>query len=201
MWSSSLLAACARCGKSSKVLPCCMMPRDSTMPMGTAWATGAICSSIEISRSCSTARAAPTPPAIAHEADRLAVEFLVGAVERVLQHRARAVVVLGRHDDQAVECRELAGPEPCRLVIDRPVGRRPRLVEERQRVIAQVDELEGKVGALLGDLVDPVRGLFAEAAFSGRADHDAQSGLLLFGHGVLLPTRLIALALDDTNKL
>jgi len=47
------------------------------------------------------------------------------------------------------------------------VGRRPRLVEERRREIAQVDHLEGKVGALLGDLIYPVRGLFAEAAFSG----------------------------------
>ena len=33
MSSSIPLAACARCGKSSKLLPCCQMPRNSTMPM------------------------------------------------------------------------------------------------------------------------------------------------------------------------
>jgi uncharacterized protein (DUF2461 family) len=46
-------------------------------------------------------------------------------------------------------------------------------------VIAQVDQFEDKVGTLLGDLVDPVRGLFAEAAFSGRADYDADAGLVV----------------------
>jgi hypothetical protein len=55
-------------------------------------------------------------------------------------------------------------------------------------VIAQVDQLERKVGALLGDLVDPVRGLLAEAAFTGRADDDADAGLSLLGHGALLQT-------------
>jgi len=54
-------------------------------------------------------------------------------------------------------------------------------------VIAQIDQVEGKLGALLGDFVDPVRGLFAEAAFSGRSNYDADAGLLVWwGHGVLL---------------
>jgi hypothetical protein len=44
-------------------------------------------------------------------------------------------------------------------------------------VIAQVDQLEGEVAALLRDLVDSVRGLLAEAAFAGRADDDADAGL------------------------
>jgi hypothetical protein len=74
-------------------------------------------------------------------------------------------------------------------------------------VIAQVDQFEGKVGALLGDLVDPVRGLFAEAAFSSRADHDADAGLLLLGNGALLlpgeerVKEAGALALISTNSL
>src|SRR5688572_4754681 len=43
MSSSIAWAACARCGKSSKFLPCCQIPRNSTMPMWTALRTGAIC--------------------------------------------------------------------------------------------------------------------------------------------------------------
>jgi len=84
---------------------------------------------------------------------------------------------------------------------------RPRLVEERQRVIAQVDQVEGKLGALLGDLVDPVRGLFAEAAFSVEPITMPMRGCCcwVMGYSCNLGRKetkgRIALALIDTNNL
>jgi hypothetical protein len=48
--------------------------------------------------------------------------------------------------------------------------------KKRHRVVAQVYQFKGQVAALLGDAVDPVRGLVAEAAFAGGADDDADAG-------------------------
>jgi hypothetical protein len=99
--SSMPVAAFARCGKSSKLLPCCQMPRNSTMPMCTRCAPAP-----SASRPRPAAAApprAPRPPRHSPRSRWLAHELLVGPVDRVLEHRARAVVVFGRDDDEAVE--------------------------------------------------------------------------------------------------
>src|SRR5258705_355850 len=78
---------------------------------------------------------------------RLAVELVVGVVERVLQHRGHAVIVLGGDEDEAVELGELARPAARDLVPWWRGQQRAGLVEERQRVVAQIDDLDGEVAA------------------------------------------------------
>ena len=51
-----------RCSNSSSFLPCCRTWMKSPQTMCTACWLGAICSSTACRRSCSTARAPPTPP-------------------------------------------------------------------------------------------------------------------------------------------
>ena len=53
---------------------------------------------------------------------------------------------------------------------------RQRLVQVRQRVVAQVDELELGVAAARGDVVDPRGDLLAVAVGTGAAEDDADPG-------------------------
>jgi hypothetical protein len=73
------------------------MPMKPASPMCTPDRVGTICSSLLISRNCSTARAANA--AMADIGGRLAVEFPVGVVERVLEHRGQAAVAPAKVDE------------------------------------------------------------------------------------------------------
>ena len=65
------------------------------------------------------------------------------------------VVVLGRDDDEAVERGDLLGPALRVRLAYWPSDGGYRLVEVRQLVVEQVDQLELGVVALRGDLEDP----------------------------------------------
>jgi hypothetical protein len=106
----------------------------------------------------------------ADEGDRLALPLRERPVHRVLQDGWVAVVVLGgQHDEPvgpvqgAAEARDLLG-----RVVARRLGRR-RGVEERQRVLAQVDQLDVEILAGAKRLADPAGRTLAEPAFTGRA--------------------------------
>jgi len=111
--------------------------------MWTPERVGAICISMLISRSCSTAARA-ADAAVADIGRGLAVEFLVGVIDRVLQHGGHAAVVLRGDEDEAVELGHLLAPAPGGLVFRRRIDRRASLVEERHRIVAQVDELKSR---------------------------------------------------------
>ena len=93
--------------------------------------------------------------AVANETRRPLVPLVVEVVDRVLQRARRGMVVLGRHEDERVEGCDLG--RPCLRVIVRVLAedRRDRLVEQREIVILDVDELELGVAARARDLVDP----------------------------------------------
>src|SRR5690606_9654007 len=98
------------------------------------------------------------------------VEFVVGIVERILQDAGRRTVVLGRNEDEAIEAVDLGGPLLRDFTGRRSPRRRCDFIEERHRIIAQVDELELHVTALLRDFVDPARRLFTKAVFARRGN-------------------------------
>jgi hypothetical protein len=81
--------------------------------------------------------------AIADERHGLAVELGERVVERVLEQRGIAVVVLGGEQDVAVGLLDLARPgRDFGRVVAVAIGGRLGLVVERERVVAQVDELD-----------------------------------------------------------
>ena len=120
-------------------------------------------------------RASPAHGAVRHEADGLVVPLGEEVVDRVLEHAARGVVVLRRHDHEAVVAGNLLGPPQGVRILVLPQLRRALLVEVRQREVAQVDQLEGRVVALSGEVGHPVGDLLTVAAGSGAADDDADA--------------------------
>jgi hypothetical protein len=52
-------------------------------------------------------------------------------------------------------------------------------LEERHRIIAQIDDLEFGVVALLGDVRQPLRRLFGKTGGAGGAENDSDLGLQL----------------------
>src|SRR5882672_3310065 len=121
-----------------------------------------------------------THASVAHIGCGLAVPLRVRVVQSVLEHRRDAAVVFRGDEEVAVELGDLLLPALRHLVLrGRPhIGR--DLVEERHRVVAQVEELHAHVGSGRGDLMDPFRRLLAEAAHTCGADDDRDLG---FGHG------------------
>ena len=86
------------------------------------------------------------------------------------------MVVLGGDDDEPVERGDLVGPPLGVLVLVLAQRRRQRLVEVRQRVVAQVDQLELRVAAARGDVEHPLRDLLAVPVGAGAAEDDADPG-------------------------
>jgi hypothetical protein len=123
--------------------------------------------------------------AVADEAGGLVVPLGVEVVDRVLEHARRGVVVLGGHEDVAVELGDLGRPALGVVVGVLPERRRHGLVEVRKREVGEVDELVLGVGALGGVLEHPLRDCFSVAARPGAAENDGD-----LGHGVLLSALL-----------
>ena len=96
-----------------------------------AWSSANTC------RSCSTARSPPADAAVGHERHRLGPPLAVGEVDRLLERRRVAVVVLRRHDHEGVgrvDPRDVgvtAGRRPLRVA--RRAGRRRRGRSRRRR--------------------------------------------------------------------
>lgn len=122
-------------------------------------------------------RACAADPTITDESRRLAPGLIVDMVERVLQRAADRVVILGGDEDVAVEFADLGGPALGDVVLDRRVGGRHRRLEQRHRIIAQVDNLIVGIAASLGELEYPFRRSVGKAGFAGGGEDDADTGL------------------------
>src|SRR6266581_2524481 len=117
--------------------------------------------------------------AIAHEASRLAIPLGIDPVDRVLEHRGGAVIVLWGDEDEAVGLRDRGGPPLHDFVLVRRAtrhGRRQWLIEERHRKVAQIEKPSIDTLALLQVLQDPLRGLFRESALAGASNNDGNDG-------------------------
>src|SRR6478735_10055161 len=119
---------------------------------------------------------------VTNERRGLSLRFRAEVVERILEHAADAVVVLRGHEQIAVELGHLRRPTLRHWVCGGREQRRDLLVEERQRVLAQIDHLERGVGALGRELRGPSADSFAEPAWASRADDDSQFELRSHGH-------------------
>ncbi len=109
--------------------------------------------------------------AVGDVGDRLAVPFAVDVVERVLQRRRVAVVVLSGDQHVSVRFGDLRRP-PKLMVGLVALRRRLARVEERQVPLAQVDQFAGHVLALRRELGEPARNGLAYPPFADAADND-----------------------------
>src|SRR5690606_25886182 len=83
--------------------------------------------------------------AVADEPGRLVVPLRVQEVDRVLQRRGHGVVVLGGDEDEPVEGADGTGPAAGLLVAVVAEYGGQGLVEQRQLVLGEVDDLEGRL--------------------------------------------------------
>lgn len=127
-------------------------------------------------------RPRPTRAAIGDGGEGLADPFLVCLIQGIFKHAGDRVVVLGDDVDEAVEPADCLLP-PYRLGVltwHPQVGR--DFIEEGQRVIAQIDDLDLQVIARLGLLGHPLGGGVRVAGRPGRADDDGDTGLSAHGN-------------------
>src|ERR1700752_510174 len=99
----------------------------------------------------------------------------IDPVDGVLEHGGRAVVVFGSDEDETVRLPDSGSPFLNELVRERRTtrrGRRYRLIEERHRVVAQIEQPRVDAIALLQVLKNPVRGLFRETALARASNND-----------------------------
>jgi hypothetical protein len=89
------------------------------------------------------------------------------------------VVVFRGDEDVAVKAGDLLAPAQCDFVLRRRNVQRHLFLEERHGIIAEIDNLEIGVIALLRDIEQPVRRDFAEPPGTGCADDDADFGSFL----------------------
>ena len=111
--------------------------------------------------------------AVGDEPGRLVVPLGVQVVQGVLEHCRGGVVVLGGDHDEPVERGDRRRPPLGVLVLVLAHRRRQRLIQMRQRVVAQVNQLELGVAAARCQVIDPRGDLFAAAVGAGAAQDDA----------------------------
>ncbi len=111
--------------------------------------------------------------AVGDEPGRLVVPLGVQEVEGVLEHSGGGVVVLGSDHDEPVERGDRGRPLPGVLVLVLAQRRRQRLIEVRQRVVAQVNQLELGIAAARCHVIDPRGDLLAVAVGADAAEDDA----------------------------
>jgi hypothetical protein len=107
------------------------------------------------------------------------VELGPKIVEGILQHGRNAVVVFRGDEDVTVKAGDLLAPAQRHLVLRRRNVQRHLFLEERHWIIAEIDNLEIGVIALLGDIEQPGRRDIGEPPRTGRADDDSDFGSLL----------------------
>lgn len=112
--------------------------------------------------------------AIADNGDRLAVELGKDVIERVLERRAIAVVVLRRHDEHAA-CGVATPSEDGHglggVVVSR-ARRRDRAVAERERMVREVDHPARQIVTPAETTDEPGQRLVREARRADRSDDD-----------------------------
>src|SRR5580693_350061 len=101
--------------------------------------------------------ARPAIAAIADESDGLVVPFAVQEVDRILERGGRPMIVLGRHEDEAVELLDLCSPGLGVRLAVLTHGCRDRLIEQGQIEILYVHDFERGIAALARDVIDPAR--------------------------------------------
>src|SRR5690606_25942441 len=109
---------------------------------------------------------------------RLVVPLGIEEIDGVLERARDAVVVLGRDEDVAVERGDLLRPAPGVLLPVIAQRGRPGLVQQRQVIVPEVNQLEAGIAALAGDR-------FAEPPRAGAAEDDSD-----FDHVRLRPGEL-----------
>src|SRR5208282_3316476 len=87
------------------------------------------------------------------------------------------VVIFRRNENIAVVMPDLLLPPHAFRVLGWHPGVGGDLVEERQRMVAKVDELELHVGSLLGDVEEPLPSLVAKAGGARCGKDDGDLGL------------------------
>src|ERR1700738_4719395 len=100
-------------------------------------------------------------------------------VDRVLEHRGWAVVILWGDEDETVGLRDRGGPSLHDLVLVRRAtrpGRRCWLVGERRGKVAKSENSSVYPLALLQVLQNPLRGLLRETALAGASNNDGNDG-------------------------
>jgi hypothetical protein len=122
----------------------------------------------------------------ADERDGLAPPLHERPVHGILQHRRVAVVVFGgRRDEPVRPVQRAAEPLHLRARVLAGSPRRGDSVEERQRMITQVDLLDVDVLAGLQLLDHPGGDFLAEAALAGGAGDDLNKHVCPVQYGVL----------------
>ena len=90
-------------------------------------------------------------------------EFWVGAIQRVLQRRRNAPVIFRADKNVAVELGDFLLPAPGDLALGRNPGIGSHFVEEGHWIFAQIEDLDGQVLSLRGNVCNPPRGFMSEA--------------------------------------
>lgn len=80
-------------------------------------------------------------PAVTNSSERLPSPLLIGLVECILQHTRDRVIVFGDHEDETVMPCERFLPARCLGVLAGHRDKRPFLIEERQWMVEEVQNL------------------------------------------------------------
>ena len=124
--------------------------------------------------------------AVGDEADGLVAPLLVQVVDGVLQRRRVAVVVLRRDEHHGVRTVDDRAP---RLGVRLRVLPEPgvvRLVEQRQRDLGEIDDLDIEAAVAASKIGEPLGDGQSGATRAGRADDDGETG-----HGRAPPGRCL----------
>jgi len=99
----------------------------------------------------------PARTAVADKPCGLVVPFFEEKIDRVLKRARSPVIVFGRDENKGVKGRNLRSPGFCVLLRVLTLRRRNGFVKKRQVEFFDVHQLELRIGALLRDLVNPLR--------------------------------------------
>src|SRR5580692_10083790 len=127
-------------------------------------------------------RTRPASTAIADGREGLPVPLFVGLIERVLENPGDRMVVFRDHENVAIETPNGLLPTD-RLWI--PAGHpqvRRHLIEERQRMLAQIDQRHVQVSSRLSLLEDPLRRDIGKPGGTGGSDNDGDFRLRTHGN-------------------
>src|ERR1700674_4336925 len=98
-------------------------------------------------------------PAVTNGSERLPYPFLIGLVERILQHTRDRAVVFGHHENEAVVSCESLLPAQCLGVLAGHRARPPLLSEEGHRMVTKVENIRLDVVTGLGLFQHPASGV------------------------------------------
>src|SRR5574337_1885291 len=112
--------------------------------------------------------------AVAHEPHRLVCPFVEQVIQRVEERGRRTEVVLRRHEGNGVGALHHGAP---RLRVRMLVLAEPRmvgLVQQRERLVPEIHDLNGEAGMATGDGGEPLAHEVAFPSVAGTRDHDLE---------------------------